>query len=53
MSKMLDEIREQPAVLERTLADGLRGAERLRKVLRKQSPRLISSRGPGNFRQRG
>jgi glutamine---fructose-6-phosphate transaminase (isomerizing) len=41
MSKMLDEIRQQPAALARTLQGELKGAERLRKVLEKRRPRLI------------
>ncbi len=38
---MLEEIRQQPTALERTLRGGLRGAESLRKKLRDQRPRLI------------
>jgi glucosamine--fructose-6-phosphate aminotransferase (isomerizing) len=41
MSKMLEEIRQQPEALDRTLRGQLRGAERLRKVLREHRPRLI------------
>lgn len=41
MSKMLDEIREQPAALERTLKSGLRGAERLRRRFQRQPPRFV------------
>jgi glutamine---fructose-6-phosphate transaminase (isomerizing) len=38
---MLEEIREQPAVLERSLASGLRGAEMFRKALAGRRPKLI------------
>ena len=38
---MLEEIREQPAVLERSLASGLRGAEVFRKALTGRRPKLI------------
>jgi glucosamine--fructose-6-phosphate aminotransferase (isomerizing) len=41
MSKMLEEIRQQPAALERTLRGQLREAARLRARLRKRRPRLI------------
>src|ERR1700727_2361374 len=41
MSKMRDEIREQPAVLERTLAAERGPIEELRKVLERDPPRLI------------
>jgi glucosamine--fructose-6-phosphate aminotransferase (isomerizing) len=41
MSKMLDEIREQPAALERTLRGGLRSAARLSKALQARRPKLI------------
>jgi glutamine---fructose-6-phosphate transaminase (isomerizing) len=41
MSRMLDEIREQPAALERTLAWGLRRAERFRAVVSRRHPRLV------------
>lgn len=41
MSKMLDEIRQQPGALERTLRGELKSAERLRKALEKNRPRLI------------
>ena len=41
MSKMLDEIREQPAALERTLKGELRGADKLRKLFAAKRPRLI------------
>src|SRR5512132_3799274 len=41
MSKMRDEICEQPAALERTLRAQIRGAERLRKILEERRPRLI------------
>lgn len=41
MSKMLDEIRQQPVALERTLRGELRGAEQLRAVLAHKRPRLI------------
>src|ERR1700730_15397742 len=41
MSKMLDEIREQPTVLERTLQAERKSIEQLRLLLAKQTPRLI------------
>ncbi|MBI4890492.1 MAG: SIS domain-containing protein [Acidobacteria bacterium] len=41
MSKMLEEIREQPAALERTLKAELRGVERLRAKFEKEKPRLV------------
>ena len=41
MSKMLEEIREQPAALERTLKSELNAIEQLRDVLQKKRPRLI------------
>jgi glutamine---fructose-6-phosphate transaminase (isomerizing) len=40
-SKMLDEIREQPRALERTLLLEIKRAERLRKRFSKQRPRLV------------
>ncbi|MBI5083220.1 MAG: SIS domain-containing protein [Acidobacteria bacterium] len=41
MSKMLEEIREQPGALERTLKAELRGAERLRARFEKERPRFV------------
>jgi glutamine---fructose-6-phosphate transaminase (isomerizing) len=41
MSKMLDEIREQPAVLERTLQAERHPIQQLRAVLKRDRPRLI------------
>lgn len=41
MSLMLDEIRQQPRVLERTLKQELRGIEALKKVLAARPPRFI------------
>src|SRR5579862_3128213 len=41
MSRMHDEIREQPAALERTLASQLPRIERFKKRMAKQRPRLI------------
>lgn len=41
MSKMLEEIREQPAALQRTLAEELPGVEELRRRLATDRPRLI------------
>lgn len=41
MSKMLDEIREQPAALERTLQSESRSIEQLRTLLAREVPRLI------------
>ena len=47
MSKMLDEIREQPAVLERTLQAERQPIERLRELLERDRPRfiLLAARG--------
>jgi glucosamine--fructose-6-phosphate aminotransferase (isomerizing) len=41
MSKMLEEIREQPAALERTLRMGLRAAAKLAREVEKKRPKLI------------
>ena len=41
MSRMMEEIREQPAALERTLAGGLRRVEHFRKALAGRRPHLI------------
>lgn len=41
MSKMLEEIREQPEALERTLRMGLRAAAKLAKEVAKKRPKLI------------
>lgn len=41
MSRMLDEIREQPRALERTLAEELRRLSRFQKAVDKKRPRLI------------
>jgi len=41
MSKMLDEIREQPTVLERTLQGERKSIEQLRTLLTRQPPRLV------------
>ena len=41
VSKMLQEIRQQPAVLERTLKNELPGSNRLRRRFEKRKPRLI------------
>jgi glucosamine--fructose-6-phosphate aminotransferase (isomerizing) len=38
---MLDEIREQPAALERTLRGGWKAAERLRRAIARKRPKLI------------
>ncbi|MCC6590570.1 MAG: SIS domain-containing protein [Bryobacterales bacterium] len=47
MSLMLDEIRQQPAVLERTLRQELKAVERLKKALANRKPRyiLLAARG--------
>ncbi|HVT92304.1 MAG TPA: SIS domain-containing protein [Bryobacteraceae bacterium] len=47
MSKMLEEIRQQPEALERTLKGSLRLAEKLRRQMEKKRPRMIllSARG--------
>src|SRR5437016_3185639 len=41
MSRMLDEIRQQPEALQRTLSGELRRVERFRRVMEKKPPRLI------------
>src|SRR5512133_1932988 len=41
MSRMLDEIREQPGALERTLAEELRRLTRFQRAVEKRRPRLI------------
>jgi glutamine---fructose-6-phosphate transaminase (isomerizing) len=41
MSRMLDEIRQQPEALERTLAAEIRRVERFRKWIAKRRPRLV------------
>jgi glucosamine--fructose-6-phosphate aminotransferase (isomerizing) len=41
MSQMLDEIREQPAALERSLRSGLRAAARLSRAVELRRPKLI------------
>src|SRR3954467_5780428 len=41
MSRMLDEIREQPRALERTLAEELRRLPRFQRAVEKQRPKLI------------
>jgi glucosamine--fructose-6-phosphate aminotransferase (isomerizing) len=41
MSRMLQEIRQQPAALERTLRRELRGIEKFKKIVEKTRPRLI------------
>src|SRR5947208_9659475 len=41
MSQMLDEIRQQPEALARTLASELRRVERFKRLLEKHRPRLV------------
>ena len=41
MSRMMEEIREQPSALERTLAGGLRRAEAFRKMAGRRRPKLV------------
>ncbi|MEO8595133.1 MAG: SIS domain-containing protein [Candidatus Solibacter sp.] len=41
MSRMLDEIRQQPDALERTLSRELRAVEKFKKLVEKKPPRLI------------
>src|SRR5512140_2449946 len=41
MSRMLEEIRQQPAALEKTLIGGLRKVERFRQLMRARRPRLV------------
>src|SRR5205807_6920721 len=41
MSRMLDEIREQPRALERTLSEEMRRLPRFQRLIQKKRPRLI------------
>src|ERR1019366_6085172 len=41
MSRMLEEIRQQPEALERTLSTELRSVEKLKRLVEKQRPRLV------------
>src|SRR5436190_7282839 len=41
MSRMLEEIRQQPEALERTLSAEMRGVEKFKKLLTQHRPRLI------------
>jgi glutamine---fructose-6-phosphate transaminase (isomerizing) len=41
MSRMMEEIRQQPEALARTLARELRGVERFKRVVEKRRPRLV------------
>src|SRR5271157_1041310 len=41
MSRMLEEIRQQPLALERTLKGALRSVEKFRQLMRKRRPRLV------------
>lgn len=41
MSKMLEEIRQQPAALERTLRGELKGVQKLRTLLERKRPRMV------------
>src|SRR5215831_20834920 len=41
MSRMLEEIRQQPGALERTLRSALKGAERFKRLIEKRRPRLV------------
>ena len=41
MSRMLEEIRQQPEALERTLSDELRSVEKFKRLVEKQRPRLV------------
>src|ERR1022692_3133818 len=41
MSRMLEEIRQQPEALERTLSGELRSVEKFKRLLEKQRPRLV------------
>ncbi|HUA57193.1 MAG TPA: SIS domain-containing protein [Verrucomicrobiae bacterium] len=41
MSQMLEEIRQQPEALEKSLAGGMGRAERFKRILEKRKPRLI------------
>ena len=51
MSKMLEEIREQPAALERTLQAERKPIQELRSLLERQRPRLImlAARGTSDW----
>ena len=52
MSKMLEEIREQPAALERTLKAELRGFEQLRARFAKERPKFVVLAARGHLGQR-
>src|SRR5689334_6147104 len=41
MSRMLDEIRQQPDALERTLAAAMRPVEKFKRAMEKRPPRLV------------
>src|SRR5579885_2876147 len=41
MSRMLEEIRQQPAALERTLSSEMRNVERFRRQMEKRRPRFL------------
>ena len=41
MSRMLEEIRQQPEALEHTLSAALRGVEKFKRLVEKQRPRLV------------
>ena len=41
MSRMLEEIRQQPEALDRTLSSTLRPVERFKRLLEKHRPRLV------------
>ena len=41
MSKMLEEIRQQPSALERTFRSDLKGIEKLRAIFAKNRPKFI------------
>src|ERR1700758_2195751 len=41
MSRMLEEIREQPSALARTLAGELRGVEKFKRLMERARPRLV------------
>ena len=45
MSRMLDEIRQQPEALQRTLSGELRRVERFKRLVEKNPPRLIVLHG--------
>ena len=52
MSRMLEEIRQQPETLERTLHGELRRIEKFRELVSRRKPRLIVLAAARHLRQR-